>query len=129
MVFGLRPSYEPPLAVPFTEAMVFPVYGMSTTLVPPDAWTLRGDAIDDQGRRVSQDRVLELLDEYRRAGCPAGARCSAASYLAERGVHQRILYQPADRYWRFQATEAAIFLVLAAVFASGTLALLRRRDA
>jgi hypothetical protein len=36
---------------------------------------------------------------------------------------------PADRYWRFQLYEAALYLLLTAALAAGTLALLRRRDA
>jgi hypothetical protein len=129
VIFGLRPNYEPPLAAPFTMPAVFPTYGVSTSDVPDDAWVLGGDAVDDQGRLVSKDRVLEVLNEYSHAGCPAGQSCDSVSYLASRGVHQRLLYQPADRYWRFQVTEAVIFLSLGVVFAGGTLLLIKRRDA
>lgn len=133
--FGLRPRYEPPLSVPFTMSTVFPAYGATTSdgattsLVPSDAWTIGGEAIDDAGRGVSQDRVLELLNEFWRGGCGGRRDCDVVSFLATRGVHQRILYQPADRYWRFQATEAAIFLALAAAAAAGTILVLARRDA
>jgi hypothetical protein len=50
-------------------------------------------------------------------------------YLAAHDVYQRVLYQPADRYWTFQWIEAAIFFALSGVLALLTLLLVRRRDA
>jgi hypothetical protein len=37
--------------------------------------------------------------------------------LASHGIREAITYQPADRYWRFQATETAIYLALALALA------------
>jgi hypothetical protein len=45
-------------------------------------------------------------------GPPALAAC-----LASHGIREAITYQPAGRYWRFQATETAIYLVLALALA------------
>jgi hypothetical protein len=33
--------------------------------------------------------------------------------LGRHGIREAITYQPASRYWRFQATETAIYLALA----------------
>ena len=127
LVIELRPRYEPPVAILATPSAIFPTYGTATTPVPSDAWRLGGDAVDDQGRTVPPERVQELLNGFR--GCPAGQSCDSITYLAGLGVHQRVLYQPADRYGRFQATESAIYLALAAALAAATLWLVRRRDA
>lgn len=35
------------------------------------------------------------------------------SCLASHGIREAITYQPASRYWRFQATETAIYIALA----------------
>jgi hypothetical protein len=37
--------------------------------------------------------------------------------LARHGIREAITYQPAHRYWRFQATETAIYLALALALA------------
>jgi hypothetical protein len=37
--------------------------------------------------------------------------------LASHGIREAITYQPASRYWRFQATETAIYLALALALA------------
>jgi hypothetical protein len=44
-------------------------------------------------------------------------------------VFQRQLYQPADRYWRFQVYEAGLYFALTAALVALTLVMLRRRDA
>ena len=88
-------------------------------------------AIDEQRRPVTIERVQALLDEFGRGGCSssAGRNCDSTRYLNEHGVYQYVLYQPADRYWRFQLYEAGLYLLLTAALVAGTLVLLRRRDA
>lgn len=130
VLLELRPNYEPPVAVAFTPFVFtgsFPFTVQSR--IPSDAWLIGTDAIDGQGRSVPQSRVTALLDEYQRAGCRAGQNCDSIVYLNQRDVYQRSLYQPADRYWRFQFTEAAIYLALTTVLVALTLVMLRRRDA
>jgi hypothetical protein len=126
----LRPFYEPPIAVTLTPYVVtsFPPFTFPPR-IPTDAWQVGYDAVDGQGRAVPQTRVAELSKEFERVGCPAGHNCDSVAYLNERDVYQRLLYQPADRYWRFQFSEAAIYLALTAALVAGTLVMLRRRDA
>jgi hypothetical protein len=49
--------------------------------------------------------------------------------LNQHDVYPRLLYQPADRYWRFQLYEAGLYLALTAGLVAVTLVMLRRRDA
>jgi hypothetical protein len=125
----LRPFYEPPVAVlqtPFVFAGTFP---SAHSLLSADAWQVGYDAVDTQGRLVPQTRVKELNDEYERVGCSAGQRCDNIAYLNQHDVYPRLLYQPGDRYWRFQFYEAGLYLALTAVLILSTLVMLRRRDA
>jgi hypothetical protein len=132
VIFELRPQYEPPVAVPAQGITLGsgppPV---AQTRIPEDAWLLASDAVDGRGRPVPQDRVRELIDEFfRTCRLPSpGQTCESATYLANRDVYQRQLYQPADRYWRFQIIEAAIFSGLTVMLIALTLLILRRRDA
>jgi hypothetical protein len=120
-VHNLRPWYEAPVIVPF-EMM---------NQVPRDALFVDVPAVDPEGRPVNRERVTTLLSDYFRS--PARFSPSAtnndSTYLAERGVFRRIGYQPADRFWTFQAIEAAIFTGLAALFVLLTLWRVRTRDA
>jgi hypothetical protein len=126
----LRPFYEPPIAVALTPYVFtsFPPFTFPP-LIPTDAWQVGYDAVDGQGRPVPQTRVAELSNEFQRVGCRAGQNCSSVAYLNQHDVYQRLLYQPADRYWRFQFIEAAIYLALTAALVAATLVMLRRRDA
>jgi hypothetical protein len=53
----------------------------------------------------------------------------AACYkrLADEGYRQRVTYQPADRYWTFQAIETAFFITLAGLLAASSFWWLRHR--
>jgi hypothetical protein len=119
-VHNLRPWYEPPIIVPLEMI----------AQVPRDALFVDVPAVDREGRPVSRERVSEMLSEYFRNPTRfPSATNNDSTYLAERGVFRRIGYQPVDRYWRFQAIEAAIFTGLAALFALLTLWRVRTRDA
>jgi hypothetical protein len=125
VMIDLRPYYEPPIAVPLVATFTFGPLAP----IPADAWTFGADAVDSQGRQVPQQRVGQLIDEYSRVGCSAGGNCSSVAYLNAHDVFQRQLYQPADRYWRFQLYEAGLYLALTAALVAGTLVMVRRRDA
>jgi hypothetical protein len=125
VMIDVRPYYEPPIAVPLAATFTF---GQAAP-IPADAWMFGSDAVDSQGRPVPQARVSQLIDEYSRVGCSAGRNCNSVAYLNERDVFQRQLYQPADRYWRFQLYEAGLYLALTAALVAVTLVMLRRRDA
>ena len=124
VTIDVRPFYEPPIAVPLSAT-----FTLGSPPIPADAWTFGADAVDSQGRTVPQERVRELFDEYSRIGCSAGRNCNSVAYLNAHDVFQRQLYQPADRYWRFQLYEAGLYLALTAALVAVTLAMLRRRDA
>jgi hypothetical protein len=44
---------------------------------------------------------------------PGQGPAAFVACLASHGIREAIAYQPAGRYWRFQATETAIYLALA----------------
>ncbi len=138
VVFGLirsgiwaemRPFYERPVAVAFSP-FVFtgPFSAPVQSRIPKDAWLIGIDAVDGQGRPVPQARVNALLDENELI-CRSGRGCDSVQYLNDHDVYQRSLYQPADRYWRFQLYEAGLYLALTVALVAGTLVMLRRRDA
>jgi len=83
-------------------------------------------AIDPDGRAVPAARVDELLRQY---FSQRPQFEDDSTFLLEHGVIRKWVYQPADRFWTFQAIEAAIFTGLAALFALLTLWRVRTRDA
>lgn len=135
VLWELRPNYEPPVAELIQPTL--PLTGFPSSPLPPatripaDAWLVGTTSIDGQGRPVTSERVRALLDELSRAGCSSvgGRNCDSTRYLNEKGVHQYVLYQPADRYWRFQLYEAGLYLALTLALVALTLVMLRRRDA
>ena len=58
---------------------------------------------------------------------PGQGPAAFAACLAGHGIREAITYQPASRYWRFQATETGIYLVLALAMAGYCFRRLRRR--
>jgi len=74
--------------------------------------------------------VNSLVQEYFRvSGGISTPTRNDSTYLLEHGVTRRWAYQPADRFWTFQAIEAAIFTGLATLFALLMLWRVRSRDA
>ena len=118
--YELRPNYEAPLAVVYSAATPTP-----QAQIPAGAWLVRADYVDPDGRVVPQERVRALLNAYR----PLPPRFDTLAYMAENGALQRVQYQPADRYWRFQWTEGLLFFALTIGFSAAALTLLKRRDA
>jgi hypothetical protein len=57
------------------------------------------------------------------------AGIDAHQYLASLGWRRLITFQPADRFWTFQAIETVIFLALALAAVAVAVLLLRRRAA
>jgi hypothetical protein len=97
--------------------------------LPPDAWIIGDTAIDLEGRPVAKERLNSLLREYFASPRRFSPSSNDATFLRENGVIRLVAYQPADRFWTFQAIEAAIFTGLAALFALLTLWRVRTRDA
>lgn len=126
-VHNLRPMYQEPATAAFPGYQVFP-YDRSSS-VPPDAWLIGVVAFDPEGRPIPQERLTALTQEYFSMPRNNTPTSNDTTFLLERGVVRRYAYQPADRFWMFQAIEAAIFIGLAALFAVLTLWRVRTRDA
>jgi hypothetical protein len=91
-------------------------------LIPDGAWVFPTEYTDTSGRTVSEEQVAQLLNGV---GSLPG---SVVDFLRTKGVMTWISYQPADRFWTFQAIEAGIFLALAFALLAAS-AYLVRRDA
>lgn len=127
-VHNLRPMYQEPATAPFPAYQRFPFE--TSTAVPPDAWRLGVKAFDFEGRPVADERLTTLTQEfYKVSGGLSTPTNNDTTFLLDHGVIRRLAYQPADRFWAFQAIEAAIFTGLAALLAFLTLWRVRTRDA
>jgi hypothetical protein len=83
-------------------------------------WVLSNSLVDAAGRTISAPREDTAIVHAQHAGIdPQG-------YLATLGWHRAITFQPAGRFWTFQAIEAGIFVLLAAAAIVAALALVRR---
>jgi hypothetical protein len=88
----------------------------------PGAWIIANQSLTPAGRVFTG---------------PAPAACMRATNsmtpcdnaLGRLGLRQYVTYQPASRYWAFQAYETAIFVVLAAGLGACCAVLIRRRAA
>jgi hypothetical protein len=100
----------------------------------PGAWILSSGAVNAAGQPVSTTPAA--CTSVGNTGGSAGAQGSGflpgqgpaafVSCLAGHGIREAITYQPASRYWRFQATETAIYLALALALAGYCFRRLRR---
>ena len=129
-VHNIRPMYEEPMTAPFPRyGYATPPFDPSPT-IPTDAWIIGVKGFDSEGRPVPDERVNSLVQEYFRvSGGISTPTRNDSTYLLEHGVTRRWAYQPADRFWTFQAIEAAIFTGLATLFALLMLWRVRSRDA
>lgn len=118
----LRPNYEPPL-VAYQNAMSFDSRGL-----PTKAWVLSQATVDAQDRPVDYRDIDQLMRGFGPSVNAGGPR-DMGEYLATLGVRQRVVYQPAERYAKFQWIEFGLFTGLAAGCTLLTVGLIRRRDA
>jgi hypothetical protein len=93
-----------------------PVREVRVAVDEPGAWITENTPVDPGGRLVDTlpGWVGSCVPAPEQRSDPQG--CFAR--LAEAGYRQRVAYQPAGRYWTFQAIETAAFLALAAALAS-----------
>ena len=115
-----RIHYAPP--VRHVEAFtLMPTYPLG------DGWRIDDGFLNDDGERV-EVRFQECIEQQpRRGGQVIDAQELFETCLRQAGVTRYFLtYHPADRYWRFQATEAGIVGALSAGVL-GTAALAARR--
>jgi hypothetical protein len=112
LVQYLRPMFAAPLRADLDYAN--PSY-------PRDALLINVGWVDTSGHPVSYDRVNNLIEsQFPGAVSSSGpapqspADAAAISqYLHNQGLHYLAVYQPADRFWSFQAIETAVFVGLA----------------
>ena len=97
------------------------VRGLSVDAGPPGAWVLASRTEDAAGRTAAllPAWVADCATPQDPSGEVAQQRC--LDRLAAAGYRQEVTYQPATRFWRFQAYETAIFgalslLLIAACF-------------
>jgi hypothetical protein len=112
---ALRPNYQAPLT------HLSPP-GTSTASPDPRDWFFDFGYADAAGRRISNSRYFELVGAAHKAGV------DETTYLGQQGIQAFAHYQPHDRFWAFQWTEAAIYLGLTAVLLAVVVWRVRRRS-
>jgi ABC-2 family transporter protein len=86
-------------------------------------WVTSDTLVDGVGRQITTAREDLAVLHAQHAGL------DAQQYLASLGWRRLIAFQPADRFWTFQAIETGIFVALAALAIAAAVLLLRRRPA
>jgi ABC-2 family transporter protein len=92
--------------------LTVPVTGM------PGAWIISNQTITPSGRVFVLPNV---------AACNTGTQQQCNTFLATQHLRRQISYQPASRFWAFQAYETAIFLAVALALAGFCVWWIRRR--
>jgi hypothetical protein len=124
VAFELRPNYEPPLVTHERTDW----FASAPAVYPAGAWVLHTQDVDAQDRPIGfkeMDRLMQGFGPSAMAGGPT----NAGDYLTNLGVRKQVIYQPAERYTKFQWIEFGLFTGLAAGCALLTIVLIRRRDA
>ncbi|GAA4538358.1 transporter [Amycolatopsis samaneae] len=103
-------------------------FELLTVTGPAGAWMLSNETVDGAGQVVKPPSWLAecVPPPGRSAHRPMPARECFAK-LAGDGYRQRIVYQPADRFWPLQGMETAVHLTLAALLAALGLRWVRTR--
>jgi hypothetical protein len=110
----LRPRYLAPLHTAVTGTAPLP---------PTRNWVLSDTLVDAVGRRITTSREDIAVVHAQQAGI------DAQQYLTSLGWRRLITFQPADRFWTFQAIELGIFVALGVAAIAAAVVLLRRRPA
>jgi hypothetical protein len=92
-------------------------------LAPSRDWVLSNSLVDAVGRAITTAREDGAIVHAQHGGI------DPQSYLATLGWHRAVTFQPASRFWTFQAIEAGIFVLLAALAMLLALRLVRRTPA
>ncbi|MFI9456507.1 ABC transporter permease [Amycolatopsis sp. NPDC052450] len=98
------------LAAAIALLLLRPHYAEPVRTLGPDA-AAKGALIVKLGRVTPDGREVSSLDDV--PGCPVGTGKSACAQAA--GYQDFTVYQPVDRFWRFQWTEAGLLLAATAV--------------
>jgi len=130
-----RPHLFPPdhtnAAFSSFDSLDVPIENNTFTAIPngwgdqPEAWVLSTGAVNPSGTPVSAvpaDCLQAMEAASGKASHPALLDC-----LSSHGIQIAVTYQPANRYWAFQWTETAIYIVLALAMAGYCFWRIRRR--
>ena len=147
MPLWVRPDLAPPVrtVIPVTSlgaagpSQTGPggdTFTLYATTVPgqPGAWLLSSGPVNTAGQATSATpTACASAGSTGPGGGPQGnaflpgqGPAAFVACLASHGIREAITYQPASRYWRFQATETAIYLALALALAGYCFRRLRR---
>ena len=89
---------------------------------------MRGWITGPGGRELSAAMAVRVHSRMYEAMTRAGKKATdPAAWVSAHHYAQWVSYQPAGRFWYFQAIAAAALVVLAIVFALTTVWLVRRR--
>lgn len=123
--FWLRQRYQAPVT------RLLPLIGHWGSIGPmtvpntpgTPGWTLSQGLVDRVGHPISA-MLQEQISQRRHAlGNPA-----TDTYLRGLGLHLKVVYQPANRFWTFQIIEASLFIGFAAALIAITIWLLHGRS-
>lgn len=114
VVAQLRPYYMPPEVHPL---------GQETPL-PDGAWLFATRFLDANGQPVDPGHVSALMSQFGEHAQGYGGDLNR--YLRDNGVFQPFYFQPAERYWTFQAIELLLLLVASILCVLLALWLVRR---
>lgn len=115
----LRPRFRSPVEQTFAANNP----GIPATPSGTD-WVLDHWWVTSSGKRISDASFYSELCQFQGSGSPDDffARC-----IAGHGLRRVVAYQPAERFWQFQAIETAIFIGLAILLFAVAFWWLRRR--
>jgi hypothetical protein len=94
---------------------------------PAGSWFVRGWITGPGGHELSLAATDNLQRRMYAAMAKSGKKTSETAWLSAHHYAQWLSYQPAGRFWYFQAITAAVLVALAIVFALTTVWLIRRR--
>src|SRR5258708_36127746 len=114
----LRRHSQPPLTTTYS------VLSNGPASVASDAWVIDGGFVDSAGHHLSDQQVFGPCEQNTGLGLD---KQSIFQCIHDRGISQYITYQPADRFWPFQAIETALYVVVALGLLGFTVYWVRRR--
>ena len=115
-VQSLRAHFATPLAIKYQALTTSPRSGLGD-------WVIQSRIVNGAGRTVSDQTVFSACGVG-----PSTQKADVFRCLAASGYRQIDLYQPASRFWAFQAIEFAIFAGLALLLLVITLLWVTRRS-
>jgi hypothetical protein len=152
VTYWVRPHLIAPLREVLTIRPSDPGFGLGFELTPsglsvvaaapnlPNAWVYSVALVDSHGNGPTPQFLQLACPELPRPGpvvgggahvapAPAKAEFQACVAKVAAKFHELVTYQPASRYWTFQALETAIFVALALILGAVSLWWIRRRIA